>query len=158
MMDIIAAKQSGKRIMKKRSQQCKPYNPMWQLGGPSKWQTLLVALIENGYWTSFKQTLCCPLFVDAAETLDENTEEYYGANILHLVVANNPPMDIIECILQTFPETVSCLYVVVCYADFCTLLTLLLLFDFSHSLLIVLDVCHFILPQAFHHHRLILWK
>ena len=106
-MDIIAAK----RIMKKQQDSSKPFHSptMWQLGGPSKWQTLLVALIENGYWTSFKQTLCCPLFVDAAETLDENTEEYYGANILHLVVANDPPIDVVECILQTFPKTVSCL-------------------------------------------------
>ena len=104
-MDVIAAK----RIMKKQQDSSKPFHSPWQLGGPSKWQTLIVALIENGYWTSFKQTLCCPLFVDAAETLDENTEEYYGANILHLVVANDPPIDVVECILQTFPKTVSCL-------------------------------------------------
>ena len=151
-----------KRIMKKRSQQCKPYNPMWQLGGPSKWQTLLVALIENGYWTSFKQTLCCPLFVAAAKTLDENTEEYYGANILHIVVSNNPPIDIVECILQTFPETVSCLLCCCMYRMLLSatlLLTLLLFFAIcSHSLLTVLDVCHFILPQVFHHHRLVLLK
>ena len=114
LMDIVAPKQSFQMDKFHHHQQPQPSKPFhstkWQIGGPSQWQMLLVALIENGYWTSFKQTLACPLFVAAARTLDENTEEYYGANILHLVVANDPPIDVVECILQTFPETVSPCY------------------------------------------------
>ena len=117
-MDIVATKQTFQMLKLHHHQQPQPsksfHSTKWQVGGPSQWQMLLVALIENGYWTSFKQTLACPLFVAAARTLDENTEEYYGANILHLVVANDPPIDVVECILQTFPETVSPCYSVVC--------------------------------------------
>jgi hypothetical protein len=158
-MDIIATKQSG-QIFKLNHQQPQPrksfHSTKWQIGGPSQWQMLLVALIENGYWTSFKQTLACPLFVAAARTLDENTEEYYGANILHLVVANDPPIDVVECILQTFPETVSRLIDVVLYASYACFLqpdsSNLATTFVSHPWLIVLGAIHFILPQALPYH------
>ena len=68
------------------------------------WQTLLVALLEGGYWSSFKRTIAIPTFVDAGRYLDENPA-MFGANILHIALCNHPPVDIVESILQSFPET-----------------------------------------------------
>ena len=68
------------------------------------WQTLLVALLEGGYWSSFKRTIAIPTFVDAGRYLDENPA-MFGANILHIALFNDPPIDIVESILEVFPET-----------------------------------------------------
>jgi len=68
------------------------------------WQTLLVALLEGGYWSSFKRTIAIPTFVDAGRYLDENPA-MFGANVLHIALCNDPPVDIVESILQSFPET-----------------------------------------------------
>jgi len=68
------------------------------------WQTLVVALLEGGYWSSFKRTIAIPTFVDAGRYLDENPA-MFGANILHIALCNDPPVDIVESILQSFPET-----------------------------------------------------
>jgi len=68
------------------------------------WQALVVALLEGGYWSSFKRTIAIPTFVDAGRYLDENPA-MFGANILHIALCNDPPIDIIESILEAFPET-----------------------------------------------------
>jgi len=68
------------------------------------WQTLLVALLEGGYWSSFKRTIAIPTFVDAGRYLDENPA-MFGANILHIALCNDPPIDIVESILEVFPDT-----------------------------------------------------
>ena len=58
----------------------------------------------GGYWSSFKRTFAIPTFVDAGRYLDENPA-MFGANILNIALCNDPPIDIVESILQSFPET-----------------------------------------------------
>ena len=45
-----------------------------------------------------------PNICDAGRYLDENPA-MFGANILHIALCNDSPVDIVESILQSFPET-----------------------------------------------------
>ena len=67
-------------------------------------QMLLVAFIEKGDWKRLKLAITIPIIINAAWFLDEDPE-LFGANILHIALCNNPPIDIIQSLLQTFPET-----------------------------------------------------
>ena len=67
-------------------------------------QLLLMKFIEEGDWKRLKLAITIPIIINAVWFLDENPE-LYGANILHIALCNNPPVDIIQSLLQTFPET-----------------------------------------------------
>mmetsp|Transcript_5637 Transcript_5637/g.12825 ORF Transcript_5637/g.12825 Transcript_5637/m.12825 type:complete len:118 (-) Transcript_5637:268-621(-) len=67
-------------------------------------QMLLVAFIEEGSWIHLKWALAIRLFVDAARSLHEHTS-LFGANILHIALCNQPPIDVIYHILQ-FPDAI----------------------------------------------------
>lgn len=67
-------------------------------------QMLLISSIENERWMSLRRALRLKMFVDAARSFHEN-EALFGANILHIILRNDPPSDMIDCILSKFPET-----------------------------------------------------
>lgn len=67
-------------------------------------QMLLVAFIEEGSWIRLRRALALRLFIDAARSLHENSA-LFGANILHIALRNQPPIDTINRLLRKFPET-----------------------------------------------------
>ena len=66
-------------------------------------QMLLVAYMEDGNWNRLHRALSMPLFGEAARTLHENPA-MSSANILHIALRNKPPIEVINCLLRTFPE------------------------------------------------------
>ena len=67
-------------------------------------QLLLVAYIEEGNWIRLKGSIAIEFFADAASSL-RNDPALCGAKILHIVLCNDPPVDIIDGLIQKFPET-----------------------------------------------------